>query len=208
MITSNFHTDALPKSRRRRKARTARIVAKSIEDTVTLKHAKTPTKTSTPTIRLKTWHELESWQQDNEFLHSGYRAASNSYRASLHSLSYIHNQTGNIFSHLLGAVLFLASFLFIYFELVPRYQTADLADIGIFASFFTGALGCFGCSAFFHTVGNHSHEVYQNWLLADLYGILGLICGTVYSGTYYGFYCERRVWVTYSVEVSPILRRN
>jgi hypothetical protein len=28
------------------------------------------------------WHELEDWQQDNHYIHSGYRPASNSYRKS------------------------------------------------------------------------------------------------------------------------------
>jgi hypothetical protein len=202
MITSSFHSDPEAKSRRR-KARKVRIVKGSIEEgkVTTKRETNKVILDQTTTIRLKTWHELESWQQDNEFLIGGYRSASNSYRKSLASLSYIHNQTANIYSHLLGAVIFIAAFALIYFELVPRYQTADLYDVGIFASFFTGALICFGCSAFFHTVGNHSHGVYQSWLLLDLYGILCLICGTVYSGTYYGFYCELRVWMTYSVEV-------
>ncbi|KAF4632767.1 hypothetical protein G7Y89_g5355 [Cudoniella acicularis] len=155
-------------------------------------------------IRLYAWHEIEHWQQDNEFLHGGYRKVSNSYRASLASLAYVHNQTANIYSHLLGALVFVAGGAFIYYSLVPRYQTADVYDLGIFASFFAGAFICFGFSAFFHTVGNHSHRVYHNWLLLDLYGILCLICGTVYSGTYYGFYCEPTAWITYSIEITVI----
>ncbi|KAG9231125.1 hemolysin-III related-domain-containing protein [Amylocarpus encephaloides] len=155
-------------------------------------------------IRLYAWHELESWQQDNEFLHNGYRKATNSYRLSLASLSYIHNQTGNILSHLLGVVLFTIFGFFVSLELVPRYATADVYDIGIFAVFGAGAMVCFGLSAFFHTFGNHSEGVYHSWLLLDLYGILGLICGTVYSGTYYGFYCEPKIWLVYSVEITAI----
>lgn len=87
---------------------------------------------------------------------------------------------------------------------MPRYQTADVYDVIVFGAFFTGALGCFGVSAWFHTVGNHSHGVYEKWLLWDLYGILGLICGTVWGGTGYGFYCEPQTWLTYSVGVSPL----
>ena len=156
-------------------------------------------------IRLYAWHELESWQQDNEFLHSGYRKATNSYRQSLASLSYMHNQTLNIYSHLIGAFLFICFGFFVYLQLVPRYQTADVADLCIFALFGAGAMLCFGLSAFFHAVGNHSEGVYHSWLLLDLYGILGLICGTVYSGVFYGFYCERNVWTGYSVEVCAFI---
>lgn len=89
-------------------------------------------------MQLKSWHELEAWQQDNEFLHGGYRAVSGSYRVSLRSLSYIHNQTGNILSHLLGALFFVLAGGFIYLELVPRYQTSDLYDLGVFGAFFAG----------------------------------------------------------------------
>lgn len=204
MITSSFHSDTEPQ-KRRRKARKVRIAKETIKKGKATSRRETNKVIldQTTTIRLKNWHELESWQQDNEFLLSGYRSASNSYRKSLASLSYIHNQTANIYSHLFGAIVFIAAFLFIYFELVPRYKTADLYDVLAFVSFFTGALICFGCSAFFHTVGNHSHEVYQSWLLLDLYGILCLICGTVFSGTFFGFYCEPRVWMTYSIEVWP-----
>jgi adiponectin receptor len=161
-------------------------------------------KDAATSIRLYAYHELESWQQDNEFLHSGYRAATNSYRQSLSSLSYIHNQSGNIYSHVIGAFLFICFGFFVYYELVPRYGTADAADLGIFAIFGMGAMGCFGVSAGFHTVGNHSEGVYYSWLLWDLYGVLGLICGTVYSGVFYGFYCERNIWIGYSVEVGHV----
>jgi adiponectin receptor len=44
--------------------------------------------------------------------------------------------------------------------------------------------------------------VYHAWLMLDLYGIFVLIAGTVFSGTYYGFYCEKKWWLVYSVGVS------
>ncbi|CAG8983548.1 hypothetical protein HYALB_00004349 [Hymenoscyphus albidus] len=195
--TSNVERPARKTSRRRNgKKKSSKDRSKSTK-LVTLKDTANQ-------IRLYAWHELESWQQDNEFLHSGYRKATNSYRASLTSLSYIHNQTANIYSHLVGAFLFILASIFIYYSVASRYSTADAWDVGIFASFFMGAMTCFGMSAFFHTVGNHSEKVYHSWLLMDLYGILGLICGTVYSGTYYGFYCERKIWLAYSIQITLI----
>ncbi|KAH8676603.1 hemolysin III family channel protein [Tricladium varicosporioides] len=208
ILTDFHHHDSAPKPTRNRGKRTSarRNNQKHVQSDKdgTFKRRKNSISETANAIRLYAWHEIEAWQQDNEFLHSGYRKVSNSYRASLASLAYVHNQTANIYSHLLGALIFVAGGCFIYYSLVPRYQTADKYDLGIFASFFTGAFICFGFSAFFHAVGNHSHRVYHNWLLLDLYGILCLICGTVYSGTYYGFYCEPSIWITYSVEITII----
>jgi hypothetical protein len=150
---------------------------------------------------LCTIHEIEHWQHDNEYLLAHYRRVSNSYLKSLKSLFYLHNQTGNIYSHLIGVVLFISWAISTFNDLLTRYPTSDLNDILVFGGFFAGALTCFGFSAFFHTVGNHSHEVYHNWLLLDLYGIFALIVGTVFSGTYYGFYCERVWWKVYSIGV-------
>jgi adiponectin receptor len=153
---------------------------------------------------LCTIHEVESWQHDNEYLLSNYRRVSNSYHACLSSLGYLHNQTGNIYSHLVGVALFLAWAIQTYNDLLTRYPTSTRNDILAFGTFFAGALICFGLSATFHTLGSHSQPVYHNWLLLDLYGIFAIIIGTVYSGTYYGFYCERMWWRFYSVGVSKM----
>ena len=150
---------------------------------------------------LCTIHEVEGWQHDNEYLLSGYRRVSNSYTSCLSSLLYLHNQTGNVYTHLFGAMFFLSWAVQTYNDLLTRYPTSNLNDILAFGVFFAGAFTCFGFSAIFHTFGNHSQSVYNNWLLRDLYGIFALIVGTVFSGTYYAFYCERVWWITYSIGV-------
>ncbi|PSN74190.1 hemolysin III family channel protein [Corynespora cassiicola Philippines] len=154
--------------------------------------------------RLFTFHEVEAWQRDNEYLVGKYRSTSGSYRESLKSLLYLHNQTGNIYSHLIGAVSFFAYAFFTYGTISTRYPTADARDILAFGIFIGGAVICFGISATFHVFGNHSSHVYHTWLAMDLYGIFVLIVGTVYSGTYYGFYCEPQYWAIYSVGL-PLL---
>ncbi|KAL8940802.1 MAG: hypothetical protein Q9216_002628 [Gyalolechia sp. 2 TL-2023] len=50
--------------------------------------------------RLKTWDEIPSWQQDNEYILSGYREVTGSFIRSFHSLAHLHNETINIYSHL------------------------------------------------------------------------------------------------------------
>jgi adiponectin receptor len=150
------------------------------------------------------FNEVEAWQRDNEYLRSKYRNPSNSYKESLRSLFYLHNQTGNIYTHLIGAIVFLVYAVYVYGRISTRYPTADASDLLTFGIFLGSAVVCFGFSASFHIFGNHSSRVYHTWLLLDLYGIFVLIAGTVYSGTYYGFYCEPRYWTLYSAGVSNI----
>ena len=49
------------------------------------------------------WSELPSWQQDNQYILSGYRPQSNSFKRSFKSLAYLHNETVNVYSHLIPA---------------------------------------------------------------------------------------------------------
>lgn len=91
--------------------------------------------------------------------------ASGSYRESLKSWCYLHNETGreplrrcyvlsnhkircsvNIFSHLIGSVLFFSLPFIIYRELQPRYESANTADIVVFTTFFFGVAICFALS--------------------------------------------------------------
>lgn len=140
---------------------------------------------------LCTVHEAESWQLENQYLLDHYPRAFKPYKASLASLGYLHNQTGNIYTHLIGVVLFLSWAVQTYNDLLTRYPTSDSNDALVFAVFFAGALCCFGFSASFHTFMNQSAKVNQIWLLMDLYGIFALIVATIYSGTYYAFYCKK-----------------
>ena len=155
----------------------------------------------TPKRILFTFEEVQVWQRDNEYLVGHYRNTSDSYRECLKSLFYLHNQTGNIFTHLIGAVMILLYAIYAYDNVSKQYMTADIHDLLAFGVFVGSAVICFGISATFHTFGNHSNAVYHTWLMLDLYGIFILIVGTVYSGTYYGFYCERQYWILYSAGV-------
>jgi adiponectin receptor len=150
---------------------------------------------------LLTFEEVDHWQRDNEYLHGNYRNKSGSYTESLKSILYLHNQTGNIYSHLVGAILFFAYAFHVYERITTRYATADKFDLLAFGVFISSAIICFGVSATFHIFGNHSSKVYHTWLMLDLYGIFVLIAGTVFSGTYYGFYCEPNYWIMYSLGV-------
>jgi adiponectin receptor len=58
---------------------------------------------------LLSFKEMPEWfqQDNNQWILHGYRPISGSVRASFRSWWYLHNETVNIYSHLIPAVLFL-----------------------------------------------------------------------------------------------------
>ena len=146
---------------------------------------------------LLTWNEILPWQKDNRFITSHYRPASFSFIRSAKSLGWLHNQTVNIYTHLIGAIYFVASAMWFHLELTTRYQSASKTDIFVFDVFFLGTTLCLTFSTSFHTLTNHSAEVARSWLFFDMIGILCLQTSSFFPGVYYGFYCEPEVIRTY-----------
>jgi adiponectin receptor len=144
------------------------------------------------------WHEINTWQQDNHYILSGYRPQSNSYRKSFKSLGYLHNESVNIYTHLLGAIAILISSIVLYQVLGSRWDTATREDVWVFSCFFLGATACLSMSATFHTISNHSHEVARFGNQLDYAGIVFLIWGSFIPVLYYGFQSEpdlmKRYW--------------
>ena len=105
---------------------------------------------------LQNYAELPAWQQDNQYILTHYRPASYSFKGCAASLFYLHNESVNVHSHLLGAFLFF--FISISLFVFERY-TVEMGDIIAFAFFFAGAIACLGLSAGYHLISNHSPSV-------------------------------------------------
>eukprot|EP00826_Nyctotherus_ovalis_P056025 TRINITY_DN749_c0_g1_i3.p4 TRINITY_DN749_c0_g1~~TRINITY_DN749_c0_g1_i3.p4 ORF type:complete len:132 (+),score=40.69 TRINITY_DN749_c0_g1_i3:164-559(+) len=54
------------------------------------------------------WDDAPEFLQDNEYIHTGYRVSFNTVRRVLRSLFMAHNESVNVWSHLVGAGIFLA----------------------------------------------------------------------------------------------------
>ncbi|NWX93903.1 PAQR1 protein, partial [Nothoprocta pentlandii] len=101
---------------------------------------------------------LPDWLKDNDYLLHGHRPPMPSFRACFKSIFRIHTETGNIWTHLLGFVLFLC--LGILTMLRPNmYFMAPLQEKVVFGMFFLGAVLCLSFSWLFHTVYCHSEKV-------------------------------------------------
>ncbi|KAI9883783.1 MAG: galactokinase [Watsoniomyces obsoletus] len=150
------------------------------------------------------WDDLPDWQRDNHYIQSGYRRASNSFFTSLRSLTYLHNESVNIWTHLLGAITSVSAGVALFYVLAPRYETASHADVLAFSCFFVGAAGCLGMSATYHAISNHSPLVASLGNKLDYVGIVLLIWGSFVASIYYGFGSHPHLRMTYWTMISVL----
>ncbi|KAI1209114.1 hemolysin-III related-domain-containing protein [Annulohypoxylon truncatum] len=129
------------------------------------------------------WDDLPSWRRDNHFIETGYRRDSNSYWLSFTSLFYVHNEFVNIWTHLLGALIFPAVGAWLYHVIAPRYVSANASDVLVFGCFFAGAVMCLDA------ISNHSEEVSKWGNKLDYSGIVFLIVGSFIPALYYALFC-------------------
>merc|ERR1712192_328350 len=57
--------------------------------------------------RLLDFHQLSDWRRDNEFIQTRYRPELRSHQKCFHTILGLHNQTGIIWSHMLGCMVFI-----------------------------------------------------------------------------------------------------
>lgn len=150
------------------------------------------------------WNDLPHWLQDNQHILTGYRPASDSFIKSFLSLAYIHNETVNIYSHLLPCLITLPFSIILHKAVADRYETASSADIAAFGCFFGGAAFCLAMSSLYHTISNHSPMVAYISNACDYLGIVGLITGSFIPSVYYGFYCMPQLQRLYWAMISSL----
>ncbi|PYH81381.1 hemolysin-III channel protein Izh2 [Aspergillus uvarum CBS 121591] len=142
------------------------------------------------TCGLLSYSEIPEWYQDNKFIHNGYRSVSKSSYICFLSLVPLHNETINIYSHLIPGTLFLAAEILIYNYIHTYYPKATIADYLIFAFFLLTASICLLISVIYHTLINHSKNISNLWLHLNYVGIAILMLGDFISGINMVFYNE------------------
>ncbi|KAJ8788411.1 hypothetical protein J1605_000467 [Eschrichtius robustus] len=132
---------------------------------------------------------LPDWLKDKDYLLHGHRPPMPSFRACFKSIFLIHTESGNIWTQLLGFLLFL--FLGILTMLRRNmYFTAPLQEKVVFGMFFLGAVLCLSFSWLFNTVYCYSEKVSRTFSKLDYSGIALLIMGSFVPWLYYSFYCS------------------
>ncbi|KAK3373164.1 hemolysin-III related-domain-containing protein [Lasiosphaeria ovina] len=139
--------------------------------------------------RLLSHKQVPSWHSE-PFIHGGYRPITESAAFCLRSLTYLHNETVNIFSHLVPAAVALALACLVPWYFGAQFPRAAAADRLVFQLYLLGSVCCFAASALFHTLLCHSERYRDLWVRVDYAAILAQTLGCFVSGIYFSFYCE------------------
>ncbi|KAK1255264.1 hypothetical protein MKX08_009259, partial [Trichoderma sp. CBMAI-0020] len=138
-----------------------------------------------------TCQEISNWQFDNKYILTGYRPENPDYLAVFTSLTFLHNETCNIYTHLVGALLVpLLTPALLHFFSKPQFLGVSFMDYLMFEIYFWCAETCLVLSALYHLMQPHSHRIELFWLGMDLLGIVIITVGTISSGVYYIFFCD------------------
>jgi len=151
------------------------------------------------------FEDLPECFQDNPYIRSGYRKIENSTASCLHSCTTLHNETVNIYTHLIPAVFLAVFSIFIQTKITQHFPEATTLDRVVIGANVLAALVTFALSASFHTLMSHSPDAHSFFLRLDYAGILTLILGSFFSGIYVGFYClptPRTIYWTMIVTLS------
>lgn len=147
-------------------------------------------KSPADSMRLLAFDEVPEWYADNPFITAGYRPVALAAAPCLRSMLHIHNQTANIFTHLIPGAVALVLNVALHDLFTRWYPDASFADRAVFHVYLTTCTLCFGVSAAYHTLLCHSQDWADRWIQRDYVGISVLILGSFMPGLYLGFYCE------------------
>ena len=141
---------------------------------------------------LLSFDEMPEWfrRESNQWILHGYRPISGSVHASFCSWSYVHNESVNIYSHLIPAIFFLLGEWYIQQYLVSKYSGVTSADLMAFSIFMLTAATCLSLSTTYHTLMNHSQHAERFCLRLDMMGVVVFILGDLTLGIYLVFWCE------------------
>lgn len=145
---------------------------------------------SKTTRRLLTAGEVPSWYAHNSYIRTGYRPVTNSAKLCFESLGYLHNETLNIYTHLVPAGIAVVGNYALYVYFSSHYPDASWKDQLVFHIYLSTSIICYGISSLYHMLLCHSETWSGLWARLDYTSIVFQILGSFISGIYIGFYCE------------------
>ncbi|GAM18221.1 hypothetical protein SAMD00019534_013960 [Acytostelium subglobosum LB1] len=139
---------------------------------------------------------IELMTTENPYILSGFREfTTRSFKQCTKSVFMLHNDTGNIWTHLIPAILYLVVFvkdLLAAMHLIPdRHQDRQHTPMYLMnlLFFLATCFLCFLASSIYHTYRSHSITVYKRTLMLDVSFIGLLILTSVNLIIYSELYC-------------------
>lgn len=148
---------------------------------------------------LISYQSLPTLWRNNDCIHTGYRFIPvRNWTTLLGSIFQIHNETGNIHTHLGGLVLIGA--LFWFSGSLDSLTTTT--DRWIQTLYLLAAAKCLVCSVSWHVMaGCADLNWFQCFACIDYTGISWLVAASLLTLVYNGFYCQPNLIALYSVGV-------
>ncbi|XP_043106085.1 progestin and adipoQ receptor family member 3b isoform X2 [Puntigrus tetrazona] len=149
-------------------------------------------------IRLYTYEQIPVFLKENPYITDGYRAHLPS-KLCLKSIFILSNESVNIWSHLLGFLLFFSLGVNDMATVLPS-AGASREDYVIYSIGLFCFQVCMLCSVGYHLFCCHrSEKTCRRWLALDYAGISVGILGCYVPGVFYAFYCNSMRVVPLSV---------
>lgn len=134
--------------------------------------------------------------QDNDFIKTGYRVHL-TFKQCMRSLFKFHNELFNVWTHLVGSLLFIGFAAYVLFSDGWEHDhTPSAAELKeerfhrtIFFTYCVCALFCMGASAVFHLFGCMSKPIFLVLLKGDYAGVSALIGGSLLIFVYESWLC-------------------
>jgi len=147
--------------------------------------------------------DLPEWMKDNEYITDMHRPQITSIKSCLKSIFSIHAETGNIWTHLVGAIVFLGLIIWLV-DRDSSYFVKPMEEKAVIFTFYTSAFLCLSFSTTFHTFGCRSAETCLFCGRLDYTGIAVLITGSFLPWVYYSFYCEPDIKMNYMIAIGVL----
>ena len=127
-------------------------------------NASTMARPPAPTAKAQTitWLEIPERRRDNKYIITGYRPKRADYLDILNSLTFLHNETCNVYTHLAGALLLpLVAIASMRILSEPQFVNVSGTDYAMFGIFFWCAECRLIFSTTYHLIGSYSHDIEQ-----------------------------------------------
>lgn len=142
------------------------------------------------------YEELPEWYKDNQYILTSYRDTGKDYLYYFKSIFKMHNETMNIWSHLIGAMMFIGIGIFsnLHFNINQYWSQYVCINMYIGSIFIT-----FLFSSIMHAFYPKNRTLCKNLQKLDYIGINIQIFSSMATFIYYAFYCEKNIQIIYYI---------